>query len=147
MTDPIVMGYVSNLLACLRDRSVSIEGKLRVYQNTSQFEKDMEASVSCGPRLAEQMFASNSWDALETHLAAQTLATSDHCGDRVRLHSLHEDANSILHGSCQQASVPRCSEWATRSPDIRKRSVEVGHSCDHACSHDETHKQDMVPMT
>jgi hypothetical protein len=57
MTDPMVMGYVSNLLACLRDRSVSIEGKLRVYQNTSQFEKDMEASVSCGPGLAEQMFA------------------------------------------------------------------------------------------
>lgn len=143
----MVMGYVSNLLACLRDRSVSIEGKLRVYQNTSQFEKDMEASVSCGPGLAEQMFAINSWDASETYLATQTLATSDHCGDRVRLHSLHEDANSILRGSCQQASVPRCSEWANRSPDIRKLWVEVEPLCDHACGHDETHKRDMVPMT
>ena len=53
MADPIVMGYVSSLLACLRDRSVSMDGKLRVYQNTSQLEKDMAASVSCGPTLAK----------------------------------------------------------------------------------------------
>jgi hypothetical protein len=59
------MGYVSNLLACLRDRSISIDGKLRVYQNTSQFEKDMAASVSCGPGLAERMFVTNSRDAKE----------------------------------------------------------------------------------
>lgn len=52
MTDPMVIGYVSSLLACLRDRSVSIEEKFRVYQNTSQLEKDMAASVSCGPTLA-----------------------------------------------------------------------------------------------
>jgi hypothetical protein len=53
MTDPMVRGYVSSLLACLRDRSVSIDGKLRVYQNTSQLEKEMAASVSCRPTLAE----------------------------------------------------------------------------------------------
>src|SRR5216684_924027 len=110
MTDPTVMGYVSNLLACLRDRSISIDGKSRVYQNTSQFEKDMAASVSCGPGLAERVFVTNSRDARGTHLATQTLAVSGRCGDRVHLHSLHEDANSILHGSRQQASVPRCSE-------------------------------------
>ena len=45
-TDPIVMGYVSSLLACLLARSVSIDGKFRVYQKTSQFENEMAASES-----------------------------------------------------------------------------------------------------
>ena len=40
------MGYVSSLLACLLARSVSIDGKFRVYQKTSQFENEMAASES-----------------------------------------------------------------------------------------------------
>lgn len=43
----MVIGYVRILLACLRDRSVSMDGNSRVYQNTSQFANEIAASVSC----------------------------------------------------------------------------------------------------
>ena len=42
----MVMGYVRSLLACLRERSVSIDGYPRVYQKRSQFENEMAASES-----------------------------------------------------------------------------------------------------
>lgn len=45
----MVMGYVNNLLECLRDLSVFIEGNPRVYQNTSQFANEIAVSTSCGP--------------------------------------------------------------------------------------------------
>jgi hypothetical protein len=48
-TPPMVMGYVRSLLACLRDRSLSIDGKFRVYQNTSQFAKDTASSKPWAP--------------------------------------------------------------------------------------------------
>lgn len=44
--DPIVMGYVSSLLACRLARSVSMDGKFRVYQKTSQFANEIAASES-----------------------------------------------------------------------------------------------------
>jgi hypothetical protein len=43
------MGKVSNLLACRRERSVSIDGNPRVYQKTSQLANDMASSYACGP--------------------------------------------------------------------------------------------------
>lgn len=45
----MVMGYVKSLLACLRDRSVSMEGNPRVYQNKSQFANETASSVDWGP--------------------------------------------------------------------------------------------------
>ena len=45
----MVMGYVRSLLACLLERSASMDGKPRVYQKTSQFAKEMASSYPCGP--------------------------------------------------------------------------------------------------
>ena len=45
----MVIGYVRILLACLRDRSVSMDENSLVYQKTSQFANEMAASESWGP--------------------------------------------------------------------------------------------------
>lgn len=46
----MVMGYVSSLLACLLERSVSMDGNPRVYQKRSQLANEMAASESWGPK-------------------------------------------------------------------------------------------------
>lgn len=46
----MVIGNVRSLLACRRARSVSIDGNPRVYQNTSQFAKEIASSKPWGPK-------------------------------------------------------------------------------------------------
>lgn len=119
-TDPMVSGYVSSLLACLRERSVSMEGNPRVYQNTSQLANEMADSASCLPRCRSPKFSVECGEiARVTYLVARTLSAAGHFLDRGHLHLLPAIDCSTSCVPRPPSNAPPNNVLAIHNQDIR----------------------------
>lgn len=147
-TDATVMGYVSSLLACLRERSVSTDGNPLVYQKTSQFESEIASSSPCSPAPVHSQLATGRHSTSNaTHQEAQTLTSLSHYANHGRPHSLPSTSNNTSDAPYPPSNVPQSNESASHNPGTRTAHSSAVPSYAHGRVHARSSKQDTVPTS